>query len=135
MFIDLQTQVKVKINSIQTISFSTDGTPYTIFPAIIQGTDVKLYSFHARSNFIYMEVSSFQGQTSDSFSYSLGIDLDNEVKDKINLIKTIQKEPTNVSTYIYILLKYLIRLQLFYQFKQLTMIIFLYHLHNLYQKV
>jgi hypothetical protein len=85
--------VKQKINNIQTISFSTDGNQYTIFPAIIQGNDVKLYSFHARSNFMSVQVVSFQGETLQSFSHSIGIDLDSEVKDKINNIQNVQLEP------------------------------------------
>ena len=58
--------------NIQTTSFSSDGNPYNIFPAIIQGNDVKLYSFHARSNFMSLQVVSFQGETLDSFSQSIG---------------------------------------------------------------
>jgi hypothetical protein len=38
-----------------------------------------------------MEVSSFQGETLDSFSYSLGIDLDSEVKEQ-------NKQYSNCST-------------------------------------
>jgi hypothetical protein len=82
VFIDLQSQVKEKINNIQTVSFSTDGNENSIFPASIQGNDVKLYSFHARSNFMSVQVVSYQGTTLDSFSHSIGIHLASDVKDK-----------------------------------------------------
>ena len=99
--IDLKDTVKTKINNIQTVSFSSDGNHYSIFPAVIQGNDVKLYSFHARSNFMSVQVVSFQGTTLDSFSHSIGIDLDSEVKDKIDNMQRIQKESTTATTYIY----------------------------------
>jgi hypothetical protein len=99
--IGMPTAMKTKINNIQTISFSTDGNQYSIFPASIQGNDVKLYSFHARSNFMSVQVVSFQGTTLDSFSHSIGIDLASDVKDKINNIQRIQKESTTATTYIY----------------------------------
>ena len=72
--------------------------PIRFSSAIIQGHDVTLYSFHARSNFMSVQVVQFQGTTLNSFSHSIGIDLDREVKDKISNIQRIQKESTTVSS-------------------------------------
>jgi hypothetical protein len=100
--IDLKDSIKTKINNIQTVSFSSDGNQYSIFPATIQGNDVKLFSFHARSMFMSVQVVSFQGTTLDSFSHSIGIDLASDVKDKINNIQhDSRKESTTATTYIY----------------------------------
>ena len=51
--------------------------------------------------FMSVQVLSFQGTTLDSFSHSIGIDLDSDVKDKINNIQRIQKESATATTYIY----------------------------------
>jgi hypothetical protein len=49
--IDLKDAIKTKINNIQTIALSTDGNPYTHFPARIVGNNVQLYSLHCKIKF------------------------------------------------------------------------------------
>jgi hypothetical protein len=105
-----------RLNTIPNILLDSSGNPNTIFPASITGNEVKIYSMHSSDpDFIQVALQNYEvlsidpGEGEDGgvgtstvpptiYSHSIGIDMPLALKTKINLMKTIQKEPTTVST-------------------------------------
>ena len=92
--------IKSKIDLIKDIQKeSTTSTTY-IYPVELSTTSATILPIQANTN-DYISVSLAQ-PLSAGLGRSIQIDLKDAIKNKINLIKGIQKESTTATTYIYL---------------------------------
>jgi hypothetical protein len=97
LFIDLQSQVKEKINDIQTVQLEPGATTAKKYPAEISGNTVSILPFQS-SDDNFIQVSNIT-PPSDELGRSIGIDLTTSVKHKINnLYFTDLKSPLSYTS-------------------------------------
>ena len=86
--IDLASEIKSKITNVQTVQLEPGANPTKKYPAAISGNDIKILPVQS-SDENYIQVLNIT-PPSRELGRSIGIDINNTIKTKLNNMKTIQ---------------------------------------------